>query len=76
MNKKDFIKLIQDNIGIFQCIGTKEYQEKYDKYYTFIQIYWKNKCDGTTVKELTGRENEPKNISELNKYKKWLHTSK
>lgn len=73
MNKKEFIKLVQDNIGIFHCISTCEYQERYDKYYTIIQIYWKNgKFEGTTVKELTGRATDKKNIEELNKYKKWL----
>lgn len=72
MNKKEFIKLIQDNIDKFVCITIFDASLS-SAHTTFsgVHIVWKNSFNKTVLVELRCKKNDPRILKEKEKYTRW-----
>ena len=73
MNKKDFLKLIEDNKENFKGLLVGDATLRYDNPHCAIKIFWKNTMEQSYVKVLRGRHDTLKATEELAKYKRWAN---
>lgn len=75
MTKKDFKKLIADNIDNFSCLVLDDATIRYGYPHTALEIRWKGldiNSRKTVIKLMRGKVTDLKNINVLEKYKAWL----
>ncbi len=76
MKRTDFFKML-DRLGSdARLLQLEDFGSERDrvlgKSYSRICIYVKGKIGASTIKELTGKATNPKNIAEFEKYNRWF----
>ena len=75
MTKKEFKKLIADNIDNFSCLVLADATLRYNSPHTALEIRWKGldvNSRKTVVKTVRGKITDLKSIDLLEKYKAWI----
>lgn len=76
MTKKEFLKLIEENKTIYNCLYLENTTLRSCSPHASVMISWHGHpfC-GTVVKTMRGKVKDVKSVEMLNKYKGWLENS-